>query len=160
LSERFVADEMNGDIARWLRILGYDCEYLLGEKDLDEKILEIAERDDRTVLTADKGLIYKCIKRDIKAILTRGERREEKIGYLRNRLGLDLSLKRPPRCSICNALLKRVGREEVEGKAPAGITDRYRNFWICPPCGKAYWEGSHWKSILRILGKVEAEPSK
>ncbi len=158
LCERFIADEMNGDIARWLRILGYDCEYLTGENEIDQKILEIAEREDRTVLTADKGLIKQCFKRDIKVILTRGDKREEKMVHLKSMLDLDLSLRHPPRCTVCNALLEKVGMEEIEGKIPKGLTDRYKNFWICSNCGKAYWEGSHWKNILKIIKRVETSP--
>jgi len=27
----------------------------------------------------------------------------------------------------------------------------FNRFYVCPSCGKVYWEGSHWRNIRRIL---------
>ena len=51
---RFICDEMFGSLARWLRIMGHDVLYL---KDIDDDaIIEVANREDRFILTRDKDL--------------------------------------------------------------------------------------------------------
>ncbi len=43
----FLADEMLGRLAKWLRLLGYDTKYVRGIPDSD--LLDIAESEDRVV---------------------------------------------------------------------------------------------------------------
>lgn len=154
---------MNGDIARWLRILGYDCLYLKGTRNLDKKIVNEAKRRGRIVLTADRGLFRKCVSEGVKAIYTLGESREDRLAYLIQRLGLDTSLERRPiRCSLCNDRLRRIGSKEISGTLPPKLVERYNEFWICLKCDKVYWQGSHWVGIKRIieLARFRAEEEK
>lgn len=154
---------MNGDIARWLRILGYDCLYLKGTKNLDKKIVKEAKRRGRIVLTADRGLFRKCVSEGVKAFYTLGESREDRLAYLIQRLGLDTSLEsRPIRCSLCNHRLRSIGNKEISGTLPPKLVERYNEFWICSKCGKVYWQGSHWVGIKRTieLAKFRAEEEK
>jgi len=51
---RFLADEMLGSLARWLRIMGYDTEYARGMSDSD--ILARSRVEGRIVLTRDRQL--------------------------------------------------------------------------------------------------------
>ena len=64
---KFIADSMLGDVARWLRMLGYDTLYSKSIK--DHEILIIAERDDRVILTRDISLVRRARKRGLRAIL-------------------------------------------------------------------------------------------
>lgn len=45
---------MLGTLAKWLRIMGYDAAY--AEKGNDNEIIELAEREDRVLLTRDREL--------------------------------------------------------------------------------------------------------
>ncbi|MGC8936370.1 MAG: DUF5615 family PIN-like protein, partial [Candidatus Methanomethylicaceae archaeon] len=57
---RFVADAMLGRLARWLRLLGYDTAY---DQTLDdEKLIEIAKRENRILLTRDGKLFKRASK--------------------------------------------------------------------------------------------------
>ena len=155
MREKFLADGMNGDLARWLRILGYNCKYPSAPNCSDEEIIEEAEREDRIVLTGDKVLYRKCLKRGLKAVYTEGTSREERLANLAKKSSIDLSWgKRDPRCSICNALLDRGDKELLAEKIPRGALERYKEFWVCPSCGKIYWEGSHWKGIRETIEKA------
>jgi len=152
--DRFLADEMNGDLARWLRILGYDCKYFYREGG-DEDLIREAEIEGRVVLTGDRGLYRECLKRGVKAIYTEGATREERLADLAKKSLIDLSLgERVPRCSRCNTPLEEGGVEEVRGRVPRGVLERYKEFWICPSCGKVYWEGSHWRGIKETVKKA------
>ena len=61
---KFIADEMLGKLAKWLRFLGYDTLY--AEKISDAEIMLIAENEDRIILTRDHGFLHKkCLNLEI-----------------------------------------------------------------------------------------------
>jgi len=150
---KFLADEMNGDIARWLRIIGFDCLYFTGDN-LDNKLLEIAESENRILLTSDRELYQRAIRRYIGAVYTSGENTEIKLRKIFNILNLNTyvnSLKY--RCPVCNTVL--VQRESRELDLPAHIKNNHKTVYVCEKCGKVYWKGSHWAKIrdtFRRLG--------
>jgi len=149
---RFLADEMLGSVAKWLRILGFDTEYA---KDMDDDdILEKALNEGRIVLTRDRGLRQRAVKSGIEVIYLESAELEED---MRAVIG-----KYPPerdkfmrRCTLCNSQLLEVGKEAAKGRVPKGVYERQERFWYCKRCDKYYWEGSHWKKMKEFLRKVE-----
>ena len=153
MQPKFIADGMNGDLARWLRILGYDCLYfnLEGER-ADLEIMRIAQEENRVILTADRLLLEKCKKKGIKVIFTKGKDIVEKLAIIIKEFNLPRELRHPPRCTICNSPLKEATADEVKDKIQyKGLLNRYSKFWICNSCGKIYWEGSHWRRIMETI---------
>src|SRR5262245_17551649 len=51
---RFLADCMLGRLAKWLRVLGYDCRY--DRRAEDAEIVRLAEAENRVILTRDVRL--------------------------------------------------------------------------------------------------------
>jgi len=144
---RFIADEMNGDLSKWLRMMGFDCIYITGEN-LDNKLLDIALKEDRILLTGDRELYRKTIRRGGKAIYTPGTSLEDKFKEIRGRIDLKQWVgKLPYRCSQCNNILKKVETEKLDN-IPPSVRKRFKYVWFCDKCGKAYWEGSHWVNII------------
>ncbi|HDD60613.1 MAG: hypothetical protein DRN35_04510 [Thermoplasmata archaeon] len=139
----FVVDSMLGKLARWLRILGFDTLYFRDVE--DEELLKISEEGGRYLLTRDRELYHRASPR----------------GVLISEMGLDGQLKEvalalslykydlPTRCPLCNTVLRRAERESVRGAVPEGTLEHYREYYICPGCGKIYWHGSHWGGIVR-----------
>jgi uncharacterized protein with PIN domain len=66
-SPSFLVDAMLGNIARKLRIFGYDTLYLKDTS--DTSILGIAMREKRILLTRDKELFRRVIKEGIEGML-------------------------------------------------------------------------------------------
>ena len=52
---RFIADEMLGRLAKWLRAIGYDTIYYSGGE--DSGLVQQALEEDRTILTRDADLL-------------------------------------------------------------------------------------------------------
>ena len=150
---KFIADGMNGDLAKWLRILGYDCIYPKGEGNYDQKIVELAIEEDRVVLTADKELFKTCVRRGVKVVYTPHKTIEEKLSRVIRKLNLPRKCIEPSRCTLCNFPLKQVDSSQIEGKIAKEIINRYQRFWLCMRCGKVYWEGSHWSKISETIKK-------
>ena len=70
-SQKFFVDAMLGNIARKLRFFGYDARYY---PDIDdEKIISLAKKENRTIVTRDKDLSSKVAKEKIQNILLESE---------------------------------------------------------------------------------------
>jgi len=147
---RFLANGMNGDIARWLRIMGFDCIYE-NKKNIDDKtLIDMALKEGRILLTNDKELFRLAIKRGVKAHYTSGEDIVNKLRPIINKYGLHkYTGKIRYRCSICNTILEKMDSERAN--IPEYIKRRFKIVYVCPNCGKTYWKGSHWTKILNTL---------
>ncbi|MBC7126808.1 MAG: Mut7-C RNAse domain-containing protein [Candidatus Methanosuratincola petrocarbonis] len=136
---RFVADAMLGKLARWLRIIGYDTEYLPSAG--DDELISAAEGGGRLLLTRDNELFRRAVRRGVPAILIKSTTIVEELSEIARTLGLRLSDQ--TRCPLCNELL-------VEGEDDPGMPARGK-VWVCPRCRKFYWHGSHWLKISETL---------
>ncbi len=151
----FVVDAMLGDLARWLRMLGYDTLYPGDISDRD--LLEIAVTENRVLVTRDKGLYSQALKKKARSILITGTSIDEKlyevalaVKNLRLEVDPDIS-----RCPVCNGVLEKKRRHEVKDKVPPGVYKAYNEFWVCSKCGKIYWKGGHWRGIEKTLERVK-----
>jgi uncharacterized protein with PIN domain len=151
---RFVVDTMLGNLARWLRILGYDTIYSPTIEDW--AILKIAENERRIILTRDVGLYRRAIKKGLEAFLIDTPKIEEMLRELARRYSILIEFnENDTRCPICNTLLRKASSlTEVSGKVDKKILVSYRSFWVCPSCDKIYWKGKHWKTIENILSSI------
>ncbi|WFO76162.1 hypothetical protein J4526_04840 [Desulfurococcaceae archaeon MEX13E-LK6-19] len=150
---RFVVDTMLGNVARWLRLLGYDVIY--GRKLEDWKILMIADKEDRIILTRDRGLHHRALSKGLKSILLEQDTMEERLAYLALKTGIRLYVDiEKSRCPICNGELVKVGKDVVKGRVPPRVYEKHSDFWVCKKCGKIYWMGRHWKGIEETLKRA------
>ncbi|MEB2837394.1 MAG: Mut7-C RNAse domain-containing protein [Desulfurococcales archaeon] len=148
---RFIVDTMLGDLARWLRILGYDTHY--SSRLEDWEILRIAEEEGRVIVTMDKGLYSRARRRGLRAVLITTFHTPERLAELS--LRVPIRLEADPsrsRCPECNSPLVRVtDKSRLRGRVPPRALEAYDEFYVCPRCGRVYWIGSHWRNIRRVL---------
>ncbi len=152
---RFILDTMLGELARWLRILGYDTLY--SRVYSDKQILSIAERTSRIILTRDRGLYKWALKRGLKAVFIKYDDIRWRLAELIATLGLDpVADPARSRCPECNSPLTIVlDKERVKDRVPPGAFEAYNVFYLCPRCGRVYWEGGHWRNIRRVLEEAK-----
>lgn len=150
---RFIVDAMLGDLARWLRMLGYDTIY---DKNMpDWKQLEIASEQGRILLTRDRGLYIRARKRGVRSLLVYGDNIVDRLYIVAKKFKLRLEMNPDSsRCPLCNAPLRRASRSEVKGRVPSRVYERYDTFWVCSSCGQVYWRGGHWRGIVATLEEV------
>ncbi len=140
---------MLGSLARWLRIGGYDTEYV---KDTpDDSLLDQAERQGRILVTRDEVLAERARKRGIRYILLESGSDEGALVRIASELGITYD-PTSSRCPKCNGVLKSIPKAEVEGKIPEGTYRVVDEYWRCEVCGSFYWRGSHWLRIVETLG--------
>jgi uncharacterized protein len=146
---RFVADGHLGRLARYLRILGFDCWY---ERDAaDDRLAGVAAEENRILLTRDRGLLKRSIVR--LGYLPRTDDAVGQLGEVSARYSLPSRARPFSRCVRCNGLLRPVERSAVlERLADQPRTLRYfDSFSECSNCGSIYWPGSHYERMSRFL---------
>ena len=150
-SEKFIADAMLGEVARWLRILGYDVLY--SRNYTDKQILSIAMKTGRIILTRDRGLYSRAKKRNLKVVYVSTDNIVERLAEIVLKTGISLDPDpRKSRCPECNSPLIIVrDKEKVRDRVPPRALEANDEFYMCPRCGRVYWEGSHWRNIRRIV---------
>ncbi len=143
---RFVADAMLGRLARWLRLLGFDCAW---EPDVsDRDLVRRGVEEQRVILTRDRALADEWRVSGIQTL--RAERTGEQLRELLGRLDLADSVRLFSRCSACNEPLAEVAPESVRGRVPDRVFAQQEAFRGCPRCGRIYWEGSHTARVRRV----------
>jgi len=147
---KFIVDSMLGDVARWLRMLGYDTLYSRNYEDWE--ILRIAAKDDRVIITRDLGLFRRARKRGLKAVYIEPSDMSDMLANIARRTGIELNFKpNRTRCPYCNTELEIITKAEALSFVPPSVGAKYDVFWRCPKCGKVFWQGNHWKTINSIL---------
>jgi uncharacterized protein with PIN domain len=152
---KFIADGMLGKLARWLRLAGHDVIYIgdlkvpAGEQ--DDALLSLSRREDRVLLTCDIELHRRARRAGAKSAFIQGSDLVDQLVQVSRRSGSKINI-RPEnsRCPMCNGMLEEAGKEEVEGKVPANVLEGQSEFWRCSSCGKIYWHGTHWKTIVEM----------
>lgn len=137
---------MLGKLATYLRMCGYDAAYALdrGVED-DGRLRDIADAEDRTLLTRDEQLAA----RTPDAILLTERAVTEQLGDLAAE-GVELSLAEPSlRCGACNGRLQRAPHNEGPEHAPED-TPVLR----CRDYGQWFWRGSHWEDVADRIASL------
>lgn len=141
MEQKFLVDAMLGKLARWLRILGYDTEYV---RYLDDpQIIALARYQKRTLLTKDLTMVQRAP--DI-TYLVKSEKWESQVKETIQvfRLNADSFLSR---CPECNQKLIEISSKEAKKSVPLFVAHTFQQFKKCPQCQKVYWNGTHWQRI-------------
>ena len=151
---KFLADDMVGKLAKWLRILGYDVRYYHSID--DEKLISTANSERRILLTrdskiADPGRVRQCVfleSDDYRAQLRRV------LTLFALKPGRDKIFSR---CLICNEKLVEIDRERAKGKVPPFVFETRERFIACEKCNKIYWKGTHNERVEEVLKDILGE---
>ena len=141
---RFLVDAMLGNIARKLRIMGYDAAYSSGMDDDDDDILESAAASGRVIITRDAELARRAARLAIPAIYVSGRTEPQAMSEVVRATGITTDISgESARCPVCNLDTARVDPGAAAGRVPDGVAKRTDSFWECAGCGRVYWEGTH-----------------
>jgi uncharacterized protein with PIN domain len=163
----FLADAMLGNIARKLRIFGFDTVY--AEQVHDDEILKIGIEQNRVILTADKELFKRIVKAGAHGVLiSSGASEFEALVHVLRKNGITSVGVNGigSRCSVCNGHLTERTLDQVKNAddrnndeiiVPDKVIARHDQFFQCIVCGKIYWEGGHLERIRDLVQNLNAE---
>lgn len=144
---KFVLDTNLGRLARYLRLLGFDCLYANDFE--DAALARISSEQQRTLLTRDRRLLQR-------RIITRGYfvrelRPRLQVPEVLSRFDLYRLIAPFSRCIRCNGDLQAVDKQRIEARLEARTRQYYNSFRCCSDCGQIYWHGSHYQRAMRLV---------
>jgi uncharacterized protein with PIN domain len=145
---------MLGDLARWLRFLGFDTYYANNEID-DDDLLKISKNENRILLTKDKELIIRANKIGISVVKIDLKLLDDQIIQILKTSNVKINKKDIlSRCSKCNDFLIKVNKDDVKESVPPMIFKNNELFWKCDKCKTVYWKGSHHEKIISRINQI------
>ena len=149
---RFILDVHLGKLARHLRMLGFDTLYRSDWS--DPEIIDRALKDQRIVLTRDIGILKQ--KRVTHGYWLRSSEPEKQIAEVIEALDLHGQLRPFTRCLECNGAIRRLPPDQLPESLDPDIAARFERFWQCGSCHRVYWQGSHYRRMLRAVQRTAA----
>src|SRR5262249_23065702 len=147
---RFVLDTHLGKLAGYLRLLGFDTLYRNDYE--DHRLVQIAHRERRAVLTRDRGLLKH--RQVTHGYYVRETDPERQVVEVLRRFDLARAIAPFRRCMRCNGVLEPGAKNEVLDRLLPKTRQYYDEFSQCPGCGNLYWKGSHYERMLRFVDAV------
>jgi uncharacterized protein with PIN domain len=144
---RFVLDCNLGRLARYLRLLGFDCLYRNDYR--DEEVAGISDEQRRIVLTRDRTLLQR--KLITRGYFVRSIKPRNQVKEVLERLDLYRLAAPFRRCTSCNGELKDVSKASIEDRLEPLTRKHYQQFRRCTSCGQIYWPGSHHARAERLV---------
>ena len=151
----FLVDAMLGNIAKKLRLFGFDSEYF---SDIDDsKLIEKAKNENRTIISRDRLLIDRAKKNEISSIyITKEKEFDQFLEILETtHLQLDEISGNTARCPKCNSSTSQIDKLKIRNKIPEGVLEYNDKFWKCEGCDQIYWEGTHIKNLQEFAHKIK-----
>jgi len=150
----FFVDAMLGNIAKKLRLMGYDSRYLADIE--DDELITLAKNDNRIIISRDEDLIRKALKYDIKSIFIKNKEEIEQFREIINQSNLKI-IKingHRARCPKCNSKTHSINKKNIQKKIPKRILEYNDKFWECKTCDQIFWEGTHIKNLQKFVGEL------
>ena len=145
---RFVLDTNLGRLARYLRLLGFDCLYSNDFE--DATVARISSEQQRTLLTRDRSLLQRKI--ITHGYFVRAVRPRLQVQEVLSRFDLYRLVAPFSRCIRCNGTLQNVDKQAIEARLEPKTRKYFNTFRICTDCGQIYWQGSHHERAMRLVG--------
>ena len=143
----FVLDTNLGRLARYLRLLGFDCLYSNDFE--DAAVARISAEQQRTLLTRDRSLLQRKI--ITHGYFVRALRPRLQVPEVLSRFDLYRLIAPFSRCIRCNGPLQAVDKQTIEARLEAKTRRYFNDFRLCNGCGQIYWQGSHYERAMRLV---------
>ncbi len=150
---RFVTDTHLGRLASYLRMLGFDTLYCNDYR--DEELAELSSSQGRMLLSRDRGVLKRSVVTLGYFVRETDPRRQ--LEEVARHFDLRRAMAPFQRCLRCNGLLRPAVKQDVEPQLPPRTKQLYREFHVCPACGRIYWKGSHYERMQRFIERVFAQ---
>ena len=150
----FVIDSNLGRLARYLRMMGFDCLYSNAYD--DKTVATISSEQHRIVLTRDRTLLRRKV--ITHGYFVREVRPRFQVKEVLTRFDLTRLIKPFTRCINCNGELVNVEKQAVIQLLEPKTKKYYDSFKQCPDCQQVYWKGSHHQRAMALIDEL-TQPS-
>lgn len=150
----FFVDAMLGNIAKKMRLMGYDVKYLADIE--DNELIKHAKNENRIIISRDEELVRKGIQMNIKSIFLKNQKEIEQLREIINKLNLKIIQINGDhaRCPKCNSKTQSILKKNIHKKISSKILAFNDKFWECKFCDKIFWEGTHIKNLQKLVNEL------
>lgn len=152
---RFLCDVMLARFARYLRAAGHDT-LLAGNTQPDSAIVAHAAREERWLLTVDRGIMAHKAAAGRVLLLPHGSL-DAQAATVSAAFGLDWLERSFTRCLVDNALLGTANSAQL-ATVPEAVRATGTEVYACPHCGRLYWHGTHTRRMREQLTRWQGFP--
>jgi uncharacterized protein with PIN domain len=146
----FILDNHLGQLATYLRMLGFDSLYRNDYQDTE--LARVAVQDERVLLTRDRRLLMRKAIR-LGYCIHQIEPRQQVVEVLQ-RFRLKDRIRPFQRCLRCNSPLQKVSKQEILERLEPLTKKYFEEFHICLSCHQIYWKGSHYGHMLEVIDEL------
>jgi uncharacterized protein with PIN domain len=146
----FVLDVHLGQLAMFLRLLGFDVLYPNNHYD-DGYLAQIAHDEQRVMLTRDRGLLKRTLV--VYGYCLRSRDPKKQLEAVLQRFQLHKWVQPWQRCLKCNGRLHPTPKSQILDRLEAKTIQFYDEFYVCQECQQIYWKGSHYEALKQIVDK-------
>ncbi len=150
---RFILDNHLGQLATYLRMLGFDSLYHNDYQ--DDELTQVSVNDQRVLLTRDRRLLMRKVIRHGYCIHHTDPRQQA--AEVLKRFKLSGKVKPFQRCLRCNSPLQAVSKQEIIDRLEPLTKIYYDEFRICPTCRQVYWKGSHFERMQKMIMEMAGD---
>ena len=149
---RFVLDTHLGQLAAYLRMLGFDTLYR--NDYADDELARTSSQERRILLTRDRGLLKRGIV--VHGYYVRETDPQRQVVEILRRYKLASAITPMRRCIRCNGLLHTVQKADVLDRIEPKTRAYFDEFSACATCDQIYWKGSHYEQMRQFIENVLA----
>ncbi len=149
---KFIADCHLGKLAKYLRLMGFDTLFFPHIE--DSELIDIANREKRTILTRDRELSQR---KNVPVFFLDPINTREQLKILIKHYNLKEHPAPFSRCIVCNTLLQVIEKEKIIDRIPEKVKKYFDYFEYCPTCDRIYWQGDHYRHMMAFLEQVFKE---
>lgn len=147
---KFIADVHLGSLVKYMRMLGFDVLYRNNFS--NKEIIDISLKDNRTILTKNRGLLKN--NKITHCYWVRNEGTEEQVKEIISRFDLKDNISEFLRCLECNNILVPAEKDKIEERIPPKVKQWHNEFWYCTQCDKIYWKGTHYEKMAKFIVRL------
>lgn len=144
----FLCDVMLARFARYLRAAGHDT-LLAGNTQPDSTIIAQAAREERQLLTVDRGIMEHKAAAGRTLLLPHGSL-DAQAATVSAAFSLDWLGRAFTRCLLDNTPLQPAHPNQLAAVPPA-VRAAGMEIHACPDCGRLYWHGTHTRRMEEQL---------
>lgn len=117
----------------------------------DDKLIEMAKDEHRTILTRDRLLSER---KNVPVFFLEPTDTKSQLQVLVEHYKLKEDTAPFSRCIVCNTPLQVIEKEKIIDSLPEKVKKHFNYFEYCPSCDRIYWQGDHFRHMIEFLAQV------
>ena len=147
----FILDNHLGQLATYLRMLGFDCLYRNDYQ--DDELAQVSSKEGRVLVARHRRLLMH--KGSTRGYCPHQTGPRQQAVEVLQRFGLFGQVKPFQRCLRCNSPLQLVSKQDIIERLQPLTKIYFEEFHLCPSCNQIYWKGSHYGHMLEMIRDME-----